>query len=246
MTPLPPIRREVLVESGPDKAFEVFTARIGDWWPLGGHSVYGEGGRVAFTDGEIVEHSAAGEVSVWGRVTRWEPPSVVAFTWHPGRPMGPPTEVTVSFAAVGEQTLVTLEHRGWEVLADPAAARAEYESGWPAVLDCYREGVSPPAEWTWVALMHRPGPAARAAGRALFQDPRFRDHAAFLSRMRELGYLVAAGPLGDESGAGMTVLRLPGRDRIGEAARLATEDDPSVASGFFTVQVRPWQVMLQG
>jgi activator of Hsp90 ATPase-like protein len=144
MRPLPPIRREVLVESGQEKAFEVFTARIGDWWPLATHSVYGAGGRVAFAGGEIVEHSAAGEVSVWGTVTRWEPPSAVAFSWHPGRPMGPPTQVTVSFAARGEQTLVTLEHSGWEVLDDPGAARDEYDSGWPAVLDRYREELSPP------------------------------------------------------------------------------------------------------
>ena len=40
-------------------------------------------------------------------------------------------------------------------------------------------------------------------------------------------------------------VRLPGRGRLGEATRLATEEDQSVASGFFTVQVRPWQVMLQ-
>lgn len=246
MRPMPPIRREVLVATGPQQAFEVFTARIGDWWPLGTYSVHGEGGGVAFENGEIVERSAAGEVSVWGRVTRWEPPSAVAFTWHPGRPEGPPTRVTVSFAAAGEQTLVTLEHVGWEVLDDPAAARGEYAGGWPAVLGRYRDAAGPAAEATWVALMHRPGPAARAAGGGLFQHPRFRDHTAFLARMRERGYLVAAGPLGDESGAGMTVLRLPGRNRAGDATRLATEDDPSVASGFFTVQVRPWQVMLLG
>jgi len=62
--------------------------------------------------------------------------------------------------------------------------------------------------------------------------------------MREAGYLVAAGPLADEDGAGMTILRLPGAGRLEEARRLATEDDSSVASGFFTVAVRPWQVVL--
>jgi len=30
------------------------------------------------------------------------------------------------------------------------------------------------------------------------------------------------------------------------AARAADEDDASVAGGFFTVAVRPWQVMMQG
>jgi len=44
----------------------------------------------------------------------------------------------------------------------------------------------------------------------------------------------------------MTVLRLPGPDRLDEATRLATEDDASVASGFFTVEVRPWRVVMRG
>ena len=42
----------------------------------------------------------------------------------------------------------------------------------------------------------------------------------------------------------MTVLRLPGPDRFDEATRLATEDDASVARGFFSVEVRPWSVVL--
>jgi uncharacterized protein YciI len=244
MTALPPIRREVLVEAEPGRAFEVFTARIGDWWPLGGFSVYGEGGSVSFSGGQLVERSATGETSVWGTVTRWEPPGLVAFSWHPGRPAGPATEVTVTFAAAGEQTLVTLEHRGWEVLSDPAAAREEYGRGWPAVLGQFRAEADADRGPAWVALLHSPGPAAPADG--LFDAPLFREHVAFLGRMRERGYLVAAGPLGDAEGEGMTILRLPGRSGIDEATRLATEDDLSVAAGFFTVRVRPWQVMLQG
>lgn len=246
MRPLPPIRRQVLVAAGPREAFEVFTARIGDWWPLQAFSVHGAAGTVAFEDGEIVERSAGGDASRWGTVTRWEPPGLIAFTWHPGRTADGASQVTVRFAPEGEQTLVTLEHAGWEAQADPAAAREEYDHGWPAVLDRYRELASAPGEASWVALMHRPGPEALAAGDGLFSHPRFGDHAAFLARMRERGYLVAAGPFGDEAGSGMTILRLPGPDRIGEATRLATEEDASVASGFFTVQVRPWQVMLQG
>jgi uncharacterized protein YciI len=64
--------------------------------------------------------------------------------------------------------------------------------------------------------------------------------------MAEAGYLVAAGPLAGRPGEGMTILRLPGPDRLEEAARLATEDDVSVTSGFFTVEVRPWHVVLHG
>jgi uncharacterized protein YciI len=62
--------------------------------------------------------------------------------------------------------------------------------------------------------------------------------------MRETGYLVATGPLTDETGSGMSILRLPGADRLAEATRLATEDDTSVATEFLSVTVRPWQVVL--
>jgi uncharacterized protein YciI len=97
---------------------------------------------------------------------------------------------------------------------------------------------------TWVALMHRPGPNAPTDG-PLVQAPEFAGHVAFLTKMHELGYLVAAGPLLDSPGSGMTVLRLPGEGRLEEARTLATTDDASVASGFFDVEVRPWQVMLE-
>jgi len=132
------------------------------------------------------------------------------------------------------------------VFADPDAARAEYNQGWPMVLDRYREyasQVSATPQDTWVALMHRPGPDAPATG-ALVQDPRFGEHVAFLTRMRDAGYLVAAGPMGDRAGEGMTILRLPGADQLATATRLATEDDASVAGGLLAVTVRWWQPMM--
>ena len=95
---------------------------------------------------------------------------------------------------------------------------------------------------TWVALLHRP--ADPTAGGSVLADERFGDHLAFLRRMLEAGYLVAAGPLADRPGEGMTILRLPGEGRLDEATRLATQDDLSVATGFFTVDVRPWRVVM--
>jgi uncharacterized protein YciI len=91
-----------------------------------------------------------------------------------------------------------------------------------------------------------PARAGRARDRAADRDPRFAGHLAFLARMREAGYLVAAGPLSDADGDGMTILRLPGADQVAEAVRLATEDDASVAGGLLAVTVRPWQVAMQG
>jgi uncharacterized protein YciI len=98
------------------------------------------------------------------------------------------------------------------------------------------------SEDTWVALFHRPADPSVAGG--VFADPRFGDHVAFLTRMTEAGYLVAAGPLSDRPGEGMAILRLPGEDRFDEATRLATEDDASVSSGFFIAEVRPWRVVM--
>ena len=245
MSTVPPIRREVLVDADPTTAFDVFTAGIGRWWPIAELSVHGAGATVAFVDGHIVEHSPEAVESVWGTVTRWEPSVAVAFTWHPGHEPERAGQVEVTFTATEGGTLVTLEHSGWEKFEDPRAARDEYDRGWPKVLDLYRDHVGDQSGGeTWLALLHSPGPAAIGTD-SLFDDPRFADHVAFLTRMREAGYLVAAGPLLDRPGEGMTILRLPGVDRMEHAVRLATEDDVSVASGFFTVVVRPWHVVLQ-
>jgi uncharacterized protein YciI/uncharacterized protein YndB with AHSA1/START domain len=292
---LPPIHREILVDAPPGVAFALFTSKIGDWWPLDGLSVFGAGATVAFEDGALVERSPDGQAAEWGQVTSWLPPGEFSMTWHPGRDTLAASQVTVTFRAAGDQTLVVLEHAGWDVFADPAAARAEYEHGWPEVLRLYQAAVAParrepgasapqnpsestshagnvsspgtmsPAETarapasgadgagqdgdgdggeaTWVALEHRAGPAA-SPDVSLFAQPQFRDHIDFLQRMAGQGYLIAAGPLPSEPGGGMAILRLPGAGRLAEATRLATEEDASVVAGFFTVTVRPWQVML--
>ncbi len=251
---IPPIRREIVVDADQDTAFEAFTAAIGRWWPVADKSVHGAGSTVEFADGQIVERSPDGETAIWGSVTTWDPPGALAFTWHPGRGPDRASQVRVTFTELGEQTRVRVEHSGWEVFDDPTAARAEYDEGWPHVLDCYRDdvatvmatgpvGTDQSAE-TWVALLHQPGPAAPAEG-TIFDDPRFAWHVEFLGRMREAGYLVAAGPLPDEPGAGLTVLRLPGAGQAEKARKLATEDDQAVARGLLAVTVRPWQVLLR-
>lgn len=243
MSEVPPIRREILVDADPGLAFRVFTVGIGRWWPLSELSVHGAGSTVSFAGGRIVERSAGGDEAVWGTVTSWLPGNAVGFTWHPGRGEARASHVTITFRAEGDGTLVTLEHTGWEVFDDPAAARDEYDHGWPPVLELYQAAAAEGE--TWVALMHRAGPAA-TPGVPIPEDPRFREHVAWLGRMREAGYLVAAGALVDTATDGMTILRLPGQDRLADATRLATEDDISVASGFFAVSVRPWAVQLEG
>lgn len=240
MSAVPPIRREVLVPASPAIAFAVFTEQLGRWWPLGELSVHHDG-TVAFIDGRIVEYAADGREAVWGEVTEWAPPATLSFTWHPGRAASGASRVTVRFDENGDETLVTLVHDGWEAFADPAAARAEYDHGWPRVLEGYAAASACHETATWMVLRH----TANASPGTVFGDPRFAGHAAFLDRMRRAGYLVAAGPLEAAGMEGMTILRLPGAGRADEARRLA-EGDASVVEGLFTLDARPWRVVSTG
>jgi uncharacterized protein YciI len=92
----------------------------------------------------------------------------------------------------------------------------------------------------WYVLEHRPGPSL-GAGESVFEHPGFAEHGAFLRRRMAAGELVAAGPLTDANGDGMTVLEV---DSYEEATRLATEDDQAVVAGVLAVVVRPWRVLM--
>ena len=92
----------------------------------------------------------------------------------------------------------------------------------------------------WYVLLHTRGPAITEE-QSVFEHPGIAEHYAFLQRRIAAGELVAAGPLPDEPGHGMTVLALAELDT---ATRLATEDDQAVVNGVLQVQVRPWQVVM--
>ena len=136
---LEPIRKEITVPLDPGAAFQLFTAGIDRWWPLASHSVAGEDAvRIEFemyNGGSIIEHTHEGAQHVWGTVTRWEPPSAVAFTWHPGREASSAQLVEVSFTPDRAGCRVSLVHGGWDLLGDSASAlRDRYEKGWTLVL----------------------------------------------------------------------------------------------------------------
>jgi hypothetical protein len=68
-----PLRKSVTVPVAPQRAFELFTAHVHEWWPLATHSVGAEeAAGVVFGEGVggiIVETLADGTTSVWGTVT---------------------------------------------------------------------------------------------------------------------------------------------------------------------------------
>jgi uncharacterized protein YciI len=83
-----------------------------------------------------------------------------------------------------------------------------------------------------------------AAGAAAEVAPR-RPHRA-RHRLSDRGLLVAAGPLPDESGAGMTIVRVRREHGDVDVTALATVDDLCVAHGYLQVTVPPWQVIVTG
>jgi uncharacterized protein YndB with AHSA1/START domain len=140
----------VTVRATPERAFETFTAGFAAWWPLDSHHI----GRQDAVDvviephpgGRWYERAVDGTECDWGFVTAYEPPRRVVLAWHlnPDWDFDPDparaTEVEVTFEPDGEDTVVTLEHRGFEVLGERAIEVRDSVSrpgGWVDLLNAY-------------------------------------------------------------------------------------------------------------
>ena len=139
------IRKERDLSVAPERAFEVFTAGIADWWPVASHSVGGDD-TVNVTleprvGGRITETTRRGETHLWGTVLAWEPPHRLVVDWHPGHAPDDATEVEVRFEPRPDGCRLVLEHRGWERVTW-ADRRPSYDSGWNPVLARYVESLT--------------------------------------------------------------------------------------------------------
>lgn len=134
-----PVVKIITVPGEPGKVFELFTARIGEWWPFDTHSIGGEDAVDARIDpkvgGRVYEVTSQGEEHDWGRVVEWAEAERLAFDWHPGLPDSEATHVEITFRQTAEGTEVTLVHDGWGARGEEAARlRGEYDTGWDHVL----------------------------------------------------------------------------------------------------------------
>lgn len=145
--PAPPVLRTVTVAVDPDAAFVAFTERIGAWWPLPTHGMFGDtAGGVAFEGGRLVERATDGTAATWGEVVVWDRPRRLVFTWHPGRDPEEHSVVEIRFVGDESGTRVELEHRGWERFGREWMARRRRYVGpgaWGAVLEHYVDVVEP-------------------------------------------------------------------------------------------------------
>jgi uncharacterized protein YndB with AHSA1/START domain len=147
-----PVRKSIEVEAPPALAFEVFTNRIGLWWPKSHHigaadpDTFGIEPRAG---GRWFERGVDGSECEIGKVLVWEPPTRLVLAWQIGADwkFDPAliTEVEVRFIAQGaDATRVELEHRDLERLGDRAdAMRAMVDSpnGWGMLLDLFAQAL---------------------------------------------------------------------------------------------------------
>ena len=137
------------VRSTPERAFEVFTEEIGLWWRpnMLFRFTAGAPGALSFepgVGGRFVEALPGGDSYEIGRITAWEPGRLLAFSWRQAS-FAPDqtTHVEIRFEPVGDETRVTVEHRGWDSVPQPHVAR----HGFPDAIFLRRH-----AEWWQVQL----------------------------------------------------------------------------------------------
>ena len=148
-----PVRKSLVVEAPPERAFEVFTGGIDRWWPkshgIGATPVVASvleprvGGRWYTT------HADGSEVTV-GHVRACEPGRRIVIGWEVSAAWKPDprtefaSEVEVRFTAVGErQTRIDLEHRDFQKMGAEAGEtmRKGVDGGWPGLLALYAQEV---------------------------------------------------------------------------------------------------------
>ena len=136
------VEKSVTVSVPVERAFEVFTAEIGTWWPLRTHAVDTERSETVVMEGRVggrlYERTPSGEEHVWGTLVAWEPPNRIVYSWHPGREEETAQEVEITFSPEGEGTRVDIRHYGWEKLGDRLEETvASYNEGWDKVIAVY-------------------------------------------------------------------------------------------------------------
>jgi uncharacterized protein YndB with AHSA1/START domain len=131
------IRKSIKVERPPEISFRVFCEEMSNWWPGG----FGGNNTKVFIEpqvgGRFYERRPDGTEYEIGRVTAYQPPGAVAFTFR-APSWDAITQVDIRFIAEGTGTRVELEHSGWEQDAKTRDARKNYDNGWDVVLGHYQ------------------------------------------------------------------------------------------------------------
>ena len=121
---MPDIRLEVTVALPQERAFDVFTEQMDTWWPRQGVFPYSFAPKttrpqhIRFEprlDGRYYETFADGSEYTIGRITDWQPPTQLAYTWRDPTWAGD-TLIQLDFAAAeaGDCSKIVYQQSGFE------------------------------------------------------------------------------------------------------------------------------------
>jgi hypothetical protein len=150
MIGIEPVRKQIVVNTTQQQAFDLFTLHMSRWWPAT-HSILKSplkqyviepqvGGRWY----AVAEDGSTGQT---GYVIAWDPPRSLVLAWQLSAEwqFDPKlvTEVEVRFVAQGANiTRVELEHRHLQRMGERGAevrSMVDAPRGWTAILDAFKQ-----------------------------------------------------------------------------------------------------------
>jgi len=149
-----PVRKSIVVEASPERAFAAFTAGIDRWWPKShyiGETPPKQSIIEPFVGGRWYTRHEDGTEVVVGHVLVWQPAARLVVTWEISAEWKPDprpaftSEVEVRFtAAAAGRTRVEVEHRNFERLgvAGGEKMRKDVDGGWAALLELFAKEAS--------------------------------------------------------------------------------------------------------
>ena len=129
------IRKTVLLACGPEKAFDLFVNRAGEWWPVDRRHTKDPASAIRLErSGRFFERATDGREVELGIVRLFDAPRRLILDWYPGTGPQQPTAVEITFEAESDGTRVTVEHREGPQSTDVYPLRAPaYEKSWTLV-----------------------------------------------------------------------------------------------------------------
>ena len=148
------VHHSIVVPLAVNRAFALFTDRIGSWWPAGyqiGSAPYQSAFVEPRVGGRWYERGTDGSECDWGRVLAYDPPHFISLAWQIGadwRHDPDPAHgsiVDVRFTPEGDGTRVELTHHGFDRHpsgGDAVRAAVGGPNGWTSVLAGFQRRAS--------------------------------------------------------------------------------------------------------
>lgn len=252
------VRHEVIVNAPIERAFRVFTDGFGRWWPKN-HTIASfpvdRSIIEPWVGGRCFDRGADGSECDWGQVLAWEPPArlVLAWqvdgTWSYEPEVDNASRVTVSFAALGGQTRITLVHDEFErhLKAGPDLADG-VRDGWGTALHLFADAAESQSA---AAPAARAAPAAPPPGKYVLSYQSVPDFQPLAQRHYPAHYarLMAFHERGDLLLVGVLLEPVNGDTMSVFASREAAEEfvagDPFILNKVVASwSIRPWREIL--